>query len=210
MKRYIYLFLFLVIVCGAKAQDIKTVFINMPDKYIPQMESAWRKDIVDLYSSGKEARLQNTMRGYSRMLKLTDDYLLLEVTERSTIEMKLLPLVNNTFVVCMITTVKGPVPDSNIDFYTTEWELLSTTDLFTPVSAEWFIKEDVDKSQDAYKDAIARLDMDLIHYELNPDNQTLTATYTTPLYLDVKERQKVQPFLKESPKIYTWEKFQFK
>lgn len=54
--------------------------------------------------------------------KLTNDYLLLQTTERSTVEMKLLPLVNNTYVVCMISTVNGPVPDSRIEFFTTNWE----------------------------------------------------------------------------------------
>lgn len=66
----------------------------MPDQYIPQLEHAWRKDLVDLYTSGKESRLKNTMNGFSTLQKLTNDYLLLQTTERSTVEMKLLPLVN--------------------------------------------------------------------------------------------------------------------
>ena len=37
----------------------------MPDQYIPQLEHAWRKDLVDLYTSGKESRLKNTMNGFS-------------------------------------------------------------------------------------------------------------------------------------------------
>lgn len=210
MKRYIYIILLVIIALGATAQDMKTVFINMPDPYIPQLESAWRKDLIDLFVSGKEARLQNTMNGYSRLLNLTNDYLSLEVTERSSVEMKLLPLVNNTHIVCMITTVSAPVADSRVAFYTTEWQPLEATDLFTPVSADWFIKEDADKTLDAYKDVVARLDIDLIRYQLSPDTQTLTATYTTPLYLSSKEREKVLPYLKDSPKVYTWEKFHFK
>ena len=35
----------------AKAQDMAAVFISMPDQYIPQLENAWRKDLVDLYKS---------------------------------------------------------------------------------------------------------------------------------------------------------------
>jgi len=195
---------------GMYAQDMKTLFIAMPDQYIPQLETAWRKDLVDLYESGKEARLQNTMTGYSQLSKLTPDYLLLKVTERSTVEMKMLPLVNNTHIIAMVTTIEGPVADSRIDFFSTEWQPLASSDLFTPVSSEWFIKENIDKNSDEYKDALARLDIDLVQYQLSPDNQTLTATYTTPLYLTEPEQKKIMPFLKETPKVYVWEKFHFK
>lgn len=209
MKQFILSILLSTLVFGLKAQDMASVFAAMPDQQIPQLESAWRKDLIDLYTSGKEARLKNTMNGFSALQKLTSDYLLLQVTERSRLEMKLLPLVNNTYVVCVVTTVDGPVPDSWVEFYTTDWQPLQAEDLFTPVSAEWFLKEEVDKNEAAYQDAVSRLDMELIHYTLSPEEETLTATYTTPLYLDEEEREKVMLFIKPDPKVYTWEKFHF-
>lgn len=210
MKRLIFSILICVFALGAKAQDMAAVFISMPDQNIPQLENAWRKDLVDLYKSGKEARLKNTMNGFSSLDSLTSDYLYLKATERSTIEMKLLPLVNNTNVICMVRTVNGPVADSQVEFFTTDWEPLAVSDLFTPVDADWFIKEDTDKNSNAFQDAASRLDMNLIQYNLSPDNLTLTATYTTPLYLSKEDRKKVTPFIKDSPKVYTWEKFHFK
>lgn len=210
MKRLIFSILICMLALGSKAQDMAAVFISMPDQNIPQLENAWRKDLVDLYKSGKEARLKNTMNGFSALKNLTFDYLLLQVTDRSTVEMKLLPLVNNTNVICMVKTVNGPVPDSRIEFFTTEWEPLTASDLFTPVEADWFIKEDADKNSTAFLDAASRLDMDLIQYSLSPENLTLTATYTTPQYLSLEDRKIVTPFIKEAPKVYTWEKFHFK
>ena len=115
MKRLFLFILLCVFVWGMKAQEMDAVFVAMPDQYVPQLENAWRKDLIDLYNSGKEAKLKNTMNGFSTLKKLTDDYLLLQVTDRSTVEMKLLPLVNNTYVVCMITTVYGPVPDDRLE-----------------------------------------------------------------------------------------------
>ena len=104
-----------------KAQDMAEVFVAMPDEYVPQLEDAWRKDLVDLYKSGEKAQLKNNMNGTSRLVKLTNDYLLLESTERTTVELKLLPLVNNTFVICKVVTVKAPVPDSRIAFFSPDW-----------------------------------------------------------------------------------------
>lgn len=210
MRLFILSILVSVFMFGLKAQDMAAVFTAMPDPKIPQLEHAWRKDLIDLYTAGKEAKLKNTMNGYSTLQKLTPDYLLLETTERSTMEMKLLPLVNKTYVVCVITTVNGPVPDSRVEFFTTEWQPLESEDMFVPVEAGWFLKEEADKTDPAYLDAISRLDMNLIHYTLSPDNEQLTATYTTPLYLSKEEREKVLPFVKAEPKVYMWEKFHFK
>ena len=112
------------------------------------------------------------MNGFSTLKKLTDDYLLLQVTERSTVEMKLLPLVNDTYVVCMITTVYGPVPASQVEFFTADWKLLDSADLYTSVPVEWFIKVDADKNRTAFIEATARLDMDLRKYSLSHDDKT--------------------------------------
>lgn len=209
MKRLIFAILICALTWGAKAQEIDALFVSMPNNNIPQLDDAWRKDLIDLYKSGKEARLKNTMNGFSTLKNMTSNYLLLQVTERSTVEMKLLPLVNNTNVICVVKTVNGPVPDSEIEFFTTEWEPLAVSDLFTPVATDWFIKEDADKHSNAFLDATSRLDMDLIHYSLSPDSLTLTATYTTPQYLSQEDRKKVTPFIKESPKVYNWEKSHF-
>lgn len=212
MKRYMIWSVFFCFVAMpfVHGQDIAPLFADMPDEQSLHLETAWRKDLIDLYNSGKPATLKNTMNGMSSLLKLTDDYLLLQSTERSTVEMKLLPLINNTHIICVVTTVYGPIADSRVAFYTTEWKPLDAQALFTPVTADWFIREDVDKTTDAYKDAISRLDMELIQYSLNEKELTLTATYTTPQYLSREDREKTAPFLKETPKVLTWDRSAFR
>jgi hypothetical protein len=205
MMKYLFcLFLSLSVLWTAKAQDMADFFVRMPDEYIPQLEEAWRKDLVELYRSGKTAALDNMMDGRSTLLKLTPDYLLLQSTDRSTVEMKFLPLVNQTHVVCVITTVTGPIADSRIAFFTTEWNPLPASDLWKPASRECFIKKEADRQSDAFLDAIAFLDMDLIHYRLSESETALTAQYTTPDYLSSQEREKVKPFLKETLLVYRW------
>lgn len=210
MKRLFFCVICLFAICNIKAQDMASLFVAMPDALVPQLEDAWRKDLIDLYNTGKEAKLKNTMNGFSTLRQVTPDYLLLQVSENSKIELKLFPLVNNTQIIGMITTVNGPVPDSRISFYTTAWESLDTADLFTPVSSGWFIKDGIDKNGEAFKNAVSVLDMDLVEYHFSPDDLTLTATYATPLYLSKKDRERVLPYLKENPKVYSWQKFHFK
>jgi hypothetical protein len=187
-----------------------SLFAGMPDHYLPQLEAAWRKDLIDLYNSGKKARLENMLSGYSELKKLTPDYLLLQTTERSTLEMKLLPLVNNTHIICVVSTVYAPASDSKVSFFSPEWEPLDAGDLFGPPAADWFIKEGADKRDEAYSDAVSRLDMELIRYQLDPESFKLTASYTTSEYLSKEDREKVASYLHTGPKVYTWEKYRFK
>lgn len=210
MKRVLIIVWLAFCVFQLKAQNMAEVFVSMPDEYVPQLEDAWRKDLVDLYNSGENAQLKNNMNGTSRLVKLTKDYLLLESTERTTLELKLLPLVNNTFVICKIITVKAPVADSRIAFFSPDWKPLNASDLLEPVTAGWFIREDVDKTSIAFQEATSRLDMDLFEYKLSPDDYTLTQIYTTPQYTDKETQKKLRPFLKDSPKVYTWTKSYFK
>lgn len=210
MKRALIIVWLAFCVFQLKAQNMAEVFVAMPDEYVPQLEDAWRKDLVDLYNSGENAQLKNNMNGTSRLVKLTKDYLLLESTERTTLELKLLPLVNNTFVICKIITVKAPVADSRIAFFSPDWKPLNASDLLEPVTAGWFIREDADKESMAFQESTSRLDMDLFEYKLSPDDYTLTQIYTTPQYTDKETQKKLKSFLKDSPKVYTWTKSYFK
>jgi hypothetical protein len=189
----------------AQAQDMKTLFANMPDAYLPQLEAAWRKDLIDLYLAGKEAKLQNTMGGYSTLEELTEDYVRLRSTSRSTLELKCLPLINHTHILCAIVTVEGPVPDSRVMFYTLEWQALEASSLFTPASPEAFVKEASRTS-----DSLARLDMTLIKYSLSPTDLSLRATLTTPLYLSEEERAEITPHLNNEPLTFTWDNSRFR
>ena len=199
----------LLALCGLRAQDMASLFTAMPNQYIPQLDDAWRKDLVELYRSGKEARLKNTMNGYSTLLNLTDDYLCLRTTDRSEVEMKLLPLVNNTFVICMVTTVEGPVADSRIAFFTTDWASLPTADLLSLPEGTWYFKEGAEANE-AFPELKAALDMDLFRYQLSATEHTLRITYTTPLYVEAKIKERLQPFLEAEPLCLRWQHGHFR
>ena len=202
----------LLLVCSAArvgSQEVEELFIKVPDGIIVLLEEAWRKDLVDLYKSGKTATLENTMQGKSTLKKLTNDYLLLQSTDRSTVELKLLPLINNTYIICMIETVYGPVADSRVSFYSTEWVSIQADALLVPVAEDWFLKDDVDRMSSEFIDAIAKLDIYLVKYSLCEENTSLTAEYMTPQYLNDEYRKKVQPFLKTGNKIYEWRSGRF-
>jgi hypothetical protein len=209
--KYLFLFVFYVsaLPTAVKAQDMASLFISMPNECILQLEDAWRKDLVELYRAGKPATLDNTMKGRSTLVQLTPDYLFLQSSERSVVEMKLLPLINRTNIICVVTTVSAPVADSRVAFYTTDWNRLNASDIWTPVTADLFIREDADRQSEAFLDALSRMDMDLIRYRLHAEDITMTAEYTTPEYLSKEDREKVIPFLKAEALVYHWKTGRF-
>ena len=131
MRRVIVTLLICVFALGMNAQDMTSVFTQCQTNTFLNWSTLGERIWWIFILSGKESRLKNTMNGFSALKNLTSDYLLLQVTDRSTIEMKLLPLVNNTNVICMVKTVNGPVPDSRIEFFTTE---MGTFGCFRPCS----------------------------------------------------------------------------
>ena len=207
--KHLYYKILLLLCCTAgiqttKAQDVDKLFAVMPTQYLPYLDGAWRKDLIELYNSGKEAKLRNTMNGHSTLKKLTKDYLLLQTSDRSKLELKLLPLVNNTSLICMVKTVYGPVADSNLRFFTTDWKELEGEELFMLPTKQDFVKQDVDKK------SLKDLDIDFFLYELSAENNTLSIHYTTPEYLGEEMKKEVKPLLKKGPLVLTWDKFRFK
>ena len=202
----------LLLVCSviyADAQKIDELFIKMPENMIVQLEEAWRKDLVELYKSGKTASLENTMQGRSTIQTMTDDYMLLQSTERSTVELKLLPLVNNTFIICMIETVYAPVADSRVSFYTIEWELLADENIFTPATEGLFLKDDADISLQDLLNVRSKLDMFLVKYSLSEEDTSLIAEYTTPQYVSDEYKENAKSLLKVDSKTFKWKSGRF-
>jgi len=206
MKRLIAGWILACFILAAKAQKMEDYFVQMPNDLIVQLEEAWRKDLVDSYKAGKPAVLENTMQGKSILKKLSDHYLLLQSTESSTVELKMFSLVNNTFVICMIETVYAPVADSRVSFYSTDWQLLPSDGIFTPVAEEWFWKDDLDTTTLGY---LPQTDIFLVKYSLSDEDTTLTAEYMTPYFLDDETQQLVKPLLKAEPKTYQWKSGRF-
>ena len=206
MRHFFFSILFSCLLVETGAQKMEDIFIKMPDDLIVQLEEAWRKDLVELYKSRKPAVVDNTMMGKSILNKLTDDYLLLQTTERSNVELRLLPLVNNTHIICMIQTIYGPVADSRISFFTTEWQQLLPDDLITPVDADWFRHDDADQT---VFDSFSSSELFLLKYSLSEEKAILTAEYMTPYLLDDNSQKAMKALIKTENKTYEWKSGRF-
>ena len=72
------------------AQDMRTLLVAMPDSILPLLTKNNRMDCVDFVDSKMKAEVKNRLGEVSELKVLTKDYLLLQMTSQSTVEMKLL------------------------------------------------------------------------------------------------------------------------
>ena len=209
MKKLVLFFFVLLSFC-CHAQDISSVFGNMPKNLILLVDSIQRHDLMNSYNKGNSSSdITDKLNGKISLVDFRKDFLELH-SGNSSMQIALLKLVNDSKVICLIQTVCAPVCDSRLSFYTTEWKLLDASNFISPVNASWFIKDDAPQADEVFMNAFKALDMDLIQYRFNPEKLELTQTYTTPQYLSKEDKEDIDPFLKQEPKVFVWEKWGFK
>ena len=65
-------------IVSVSAQDMKSVFIAMPDSITPLLTKVNKEDCVDFLASNMKAEVRNRFDGTAEMKILTDDYTLVK------------------------------------------------------------------------------------------------------------------------------------
>lgn len=210
MKKTLFIIGMLMCAVSLHAQDMKTLFVAMPDSVVPLLTKVNREDFIDFLASNMKAEVKNRFGKPSELKKLSDDYLLLQTTERSAMEMKLLPVNDSVKVICVVNTVCAPVCDSEIRFYNAQWQELAQRDFIQLPSADAFylpVDTLIDKAFPAMR---KKADMELVKAALAEDKPVITFYYTTPEYLAKGEREKLAPYIKKEPMVYEWKDGKFR
>ncbi len=133
MRNYILtLFLFSAIGAFAQGTTMRDVFRQMPDTIVPYLTANNRLDFIDFVDSHMEAEVTNSLGGKSKMLKLNDRYVMLELSEASSLQMRLLsvemPVDSANQIICMVQNFGNEIRESKICFYSLKWRLLCSND----------------------------------------------------------------------------------
>ena len=193
-----------------QAQDLKSLYIAIPDSLSPLLTKVNRQDFGDFLQSGMKAQVRNRFGKTSEMLKMTDDYLELQLTSVSKTEMKLLPLTDSTKVICVANTYQGPVADTEITFYTTEWQQLDTKKFIQlPEKEDFFITPVAPEKRDSLEHLKAQADMRLVKADLSEKTQTIQFTYTVPEYMEKEAATSLRTYMRKTPLVYEWKNGQF-
>lgn len=191
-----------------RAQEAKTLFINMPDSVNPLLTKVNREDCVDFLESKMKAVVENRFGQKSEMTELGTDYIRMQMSPQSTWQMKVLQLSDTTQVICTVSTVCAPACDSSIRFYTADWKPLDGSRFITLPVMDDFIAAPDSANIYAYNKARNAADMLLMKADLGKEGSDLTLTLTTQDYMSTETAEKLKPYLRR-PVVYRWKEGKF-
>lgn len=147
------------------AQEVKMrdVFAQAPDSIFPLLTKNNKLDCIDFIENNMKARVKNKFDTYSELTALTDNYLCIQISEKSSAEMKIV----NDSLLCLVRTYYGPGADSQVFFYNMKWQPVEYN-LERPKADNFF-------QPDADGEVCGLLrQLPLIKASLSPDDTTLT------------------------------------
>ena len=210
MRIKLWMLLCILSISSAFAQDMKSFFISMPDSIAPLLTKVNKEDCVDFLAYNMKAEVKNRFGGATELKVLTDDYLFLQTTANSNMEMKLLPVNDSTKVVCMIKTVCSSACDSEVHFYSSDWkQKLMTTDYLSKPEGDMFFLP-VDSSDEEYALIRKEANIHLLKASLSKEDVSLTFIYTTTDYLNKENKEKLEPYLRKEPVVLKWQEGKFR
>lgn len=192
------------------AQDMKSVFIAMPDSIAPLLTQVNKEDCVDFLDSNMKAEVTNRFGNKAELKVLTDDYALMQTSSVGTLELKLLPVNDSIQVICMVKTMCASACDSRVRFYASDWskELPVSEFLQYPSADVFFLADSL--MTDEIVLAKKKADMNTLKASLSKDDASLTFVYTTPDYLNKEDREKLLPCLRKEPIVLQWGEGKFR
>lgn len=111
--------------CQAEGKRMREVFAETPDSIFPFLTRNNRLDCIDFIENNMPARVKNRFESNSELKVLTDDYMLIRLSSRSQVEMKLVPrAAQGDTILCFVHTVEAGAADSHVRFFTPEWKEL--------------------------------------------------------------------------------------
>ncbi|MDR0733366.1 MAG: DUF3256 family protein [Dysgonamonadaceae bacterium] len=189
----------------APAQTTEELFASMPKSIALIWTNMNREELIDQYKAGSTAVVKNRLSASCFLTRMTDNYL--QITEgKSSTEIIILPMANDSKVICLIYTFCAPVCDSRFEFYTVEWKKLNSDTFITPAGKVRFFKDGIDPDEQY---ALVPLDFSLMQFQYNPDNLELMQYYNTPQYLSEEDKEKAMPALKNTPVVFKWNRTRF-
>ena len=191
---------------SAYAEDLRTLFLNMPDSIMPTLTRSDRMDFLDFKDIGMKARATNKLGGESVMTELSERMLSVTTSGSGKVDMVLLPRKNGSNLICIIKTVTARYDDSRLEFYNEDW---------TPVDAKKLIKlprfDDYLTMEALRQDSLSYFKkLSILRLQsITAVENALEFRYTSLDYIG-EDADRYRSWIKSDPIIYTWTGKRFK
>lgn len=207
MKRILIILFAGILMCGiSNAEDLRTLFINMPDSIIPTLTKSDRMDFLDYMDSGMKARVRNKLGGECMMTDLSDNSLTIITSQSGKLQMSRFVRKDGTALICVIKTVTARYDDSRLMFYDEDWTPVESGSLIElPVFDDYLTKQALkqDSLPELKKQSMLRLQSAVAV------DGALEFRYTSLDYIG-EDAERFKSWFKTDPIIYIWTGKRFK
>lgn len=198
-KKLLFVTFLLLIAMSMSARSMREMWLSMPDSIIPYLNRSMRTELVNLADVKAKDGINNLLKEKSVIDTLSERYLSVTVSGSSQVQMRLLPSAEGDSILCMVSTFKGPEPESEIRFYSFDWKELDMRHCFmdgkciNEVKKTLVVKPDT-MSQERFAELKKMLDPLIASARLSADNDTLVLSLSVPM-LSEEERWQVNSII---------------
>ncbi|MCD8301423.1 MAG: DUF3256 family protein [Prevotellaceae bacterium] len=189
-------------VTDSVSHDMADVFASLPDSILPLLSSVNRRDMLDFIANGMDARVYNLLKEETTLKVLNNDYALLEMSQQSRVEMKILQTTDSVPLLALVRTVEAPAADSHFELYDAEWHRLEWLEFQRPAIEDFWLPAPDSLATDAANAKLSLADLCLVEIKVSPDEPVFE------LVLDVSvlaEKEKDAAKLLVHPLQYLWD-----
>lgn len=169
------------------AQNMRQIWLEMPDSIVPYLNRSLRTELADYVTMGMKSEVMNALRDTTRIEKLTDDYILVKLSNATKLEIKSL----DTSTIAMVQTWCGPLAESKLSLFSNNWEVKPLNIDVSPM----FVKPDT-MSQQRYSELLDMANVTMNEMQLSVKNNSLTIKYSVPL-LSSTDKKEMQAILRQ-------------
>jgi len=169
------------------AQNMRQIWLEMPDSIVPYLNRSLRTELADYVTMGMKSEVMNALRDTTRIEKLTDDYILVKLSNATKLEIKSL----DASTIAMVQTWCGPLAESKLSLFSNNWEVKPLNIDVSPM----FVKPDT-MSQQRYSELLDMANVIMNEMQLSVKDNSLTIKYSVPL-LSSTDKKEMQAILRQ-------------
>lgn len=169
------------------AQNMRQIWLEMPDSIVPYLNRSLRTELADYVTMGMKSEVMNALRDTTRIEKLTNDYILVQLSNATKLEIKSL----DASTIAMVQTWCGPLAESKLSLFSNNWEVKPLNIDVSPM----FVKPDT-MSQQRYSELLDMANVTMNEMQLSVKDNSLTIKYSVPL-LSSTDKKEMQAILRQ-------------
>ena len=189
-----------------QSQNIERYYVEMPNILNPVTTRQQRAELLEYFNTGMGDSIENRFGMQTRILMLDtlNNHILIQNTDISTFEMKIIIAQTDTFI-GIIKTVCTPICLSTIDFYSLQWKKRDDITFNFPKSVDWINEEKLSASALNTENVRNALNTSFISLSFNSETSQINATNNSLEFLDRERKKQLTPLMNDAIFVYFYQ-----